>query len=133
MLAGLMHDLGALPLCIYADRHHPHLDQETLGGLIRKYHTEVGAMLLANWHFPQEMVEIVAQHENLQRMTADGVSDYVDVVSVANLLMPTTAKFVAWENVRAAERLGYSPSQCQNFLSTHAEQISVVREMIGFS
>jgi putative nucleotidyltransferase with HDIG domain len=133
MLAGLMHDLGALPLCIYADRHHPRLDQETLDGLIRKYHTKVGAKLLASWHFPSDIIEIVAQHENLQHMTADGVSDYIDVVAVATLLVPTTAKFVAWENVRAAGRLGYSPSQCQNFLSTHAEQISVVREMLGFS
>lgn len=133
MLAGLMHDLGSLPLCIYADRHHPRLDQETLEGLIRKFHTEVGAKLLASWHFPSDLVEIVAQHENLQRMTEDGVADYIDVVTVANLMMPTTAKFVAWENVRAADRLGYSPSQCQNFLSTHAEQISVVREMLGFS
>jgi len=133
MLAGLMHDLGALPLCIYADRHHPRLDQQTLDGLIRKFHTEVGAKLLEKWLFPPDVVEVVAYHENLQRMTADGRSDYIDVVAVANLMMPTTAKFVAWENVRAAERLGYSPSECRNFLSSHAEQISVVREMLGFS
>jgi HD-like signal output (HDOD) protein len=133
MLAGLVHDLGSLPLCIYADRHHPRLDKETLEGLIRKFHTEVGARLLENWLFPSEIVEIVSQHENLQRTTADGLADYIDVVAVANLMMPTTAKFVAWENVHAAKRLGYSTSQCQNFLSTHAEQISVVREMLGFS
>lgn len=71
MLAGLMHDPGALPLCIYADRHHPHLDQETLDGLIRKFHTEVGAKLLEKWLFPPDMVEVVAHHENLQRMTTD--------------------------------------------------------------
>lgn len=133
MLAGLVHDLGALPLCIYADRHHPRLDQETLDGLIRKFHTAIGAKLLASWHFPREMVEVVAHQENLQRMNADGVPDYIDVVAVANLMIPTTAKFVAWKNVRAANRLGYSPVECQNFLSTHAEQLSVVREMLGFS
>lgn len=133
MLAGLMHDLGALPLCIYADRHHPRLDQETLDGLIRKFHTVVGTKLLEKWLFPPDTVEVVAHHENLQRMTADGLSDYIDVVTVANLMLPTTSKFVAWENVSATGRLGYSPSQCQNFLSSHAEQILVVREMLGFS
>jgi len=133
MLAGLVHDLGALPLCIYADHHHPQLDEETLEGLIRKFHTEVGSRLLTNWHFPADMVEVVAQHENLQRMTPDNKADYIDVVTVANLLMPTTAKFVAWENVRATDRLGYKPTQCQNFLATYAEQLSAVHEMLGIT
>lgn len=133
MLAGLVHDLGALPLCVYADRHHPRLDKETLEGLIRKFQAKVGVKLLASWNFPPELVEIVSQHENLQRATADGLPDYIDVVAVANLMIPATVKFVAWENVHAAKRLGYSAGQCQNFLSTHAEQISVVRQMLGFS
>ncbi|ADE12017.1 HDOD domain-containing protein [Sideroxydans lithotrophicus] len=132
LLAGLVHDLGALPLCIYADHHHPRLDKETLEGLIRKFHTEVGARLLSSWHFPDNLVEIVAEHENLQRMTAGGVSDYIDVVTVANMMMPATAKFVAWENVRAIGRLGYTPAQCQNFLARHEEQLSIAREMLGF-
>jgi HD-like signal output (HDOD) protein len=132
MLAGLVHDLGALPLCMFADHHHPQLDQETLEELIRKFHSEVGSKLLYNWNFPSEIVEVVAQHENLQRQNPDGKADYIDVVTVANLMLPTTAKFVAWENVRAADSLGYTPLQCKNFLSTHAEQLSVVREMLGF-
>lgn len=133
MLAGLVHGLGALPLCLYADRHHPRLDQQTLEGLIRKFHTRIGVKLLDSWHFPPEIVEIIAQYSNLQRSTVDGTSDYTDVVTVANLMMPTSAKFVAWENVHAAKRLGYTPIQCQNFLSTHAAQLGVVREMLGFA
>jgi len=133
MLAGLVHDLGALPLYLYADIHHPRLDQETLEGLIRKFQTEVGVKLLAGWHFPPELIDVVAQHGNLQHTTADGVADYTDVVSVANLMMPATAKFVAWENVSAIDRLGYSPIQCLNFLTTHADQLSTVREMLGFA
>jgi hypothetical protein len=122
-----------LPLCLYADRHHPHLDKDALEGLIRKLHTEIGVRLLSSWNFPSDLVEVVAQHGNLQRMTADSVSDYTDVVTVANLMMPTTAKFVAWENVRAIDRLGYSPDQCMNFLTTNGEQLSRMREMLGFT
>jgi HD-like signal output (HDOD) protein len=133
MLAGLVHGLGAIPICLFADRHHPRLDQETLESLIRKFHTQVGARLLGSWNFPAEIVDVIAQYKNLQRVTADGVADYIDVVTVANMMMPATAKFVAWENVHAAGRLGYSTIQCQNFLTTHAEQLSLVREMLGFA
>ncbi len=133
MLAGMMHDLGALPLCIYGERHHPRLDQHTLEGLIRRFHTEVGAKLLTAWHFPQDVVDVVAEHENLQRVSPGGQADYIDVVTVANLMLPGRAKFVAWENVRAAKALGYTPAQCRDFLDTHAEQLAVVREILGFT
>ncbi|BCK87759.1 hypothetical protein MIZ01_1552 [Sideroxyarcus emersonii] len=133
MLAGLVHGLGALPLCLYADRHHPRLEQQTLEALIRKFHPQIGVKLLESWHFPPEIVGVIGQYNHLQRSTVDGASDYTDVVTVANLMMPTTAKFVAWENVHAANRLGYTPGECQNFLSSHAEQLDVVREMLGFA
>ncbi len=133
MLAGLVHDLGALPLCIYADHHHPRLDQETLEGLIRKFHTETGVKLLESWHFPHELVEVAALHENLQHTTVSGLADYVDVVTAANLLMPGAAKFVAWENVAAVSRLGYSPAECRNFLDAHSEQLAAAHELMGIS
>jgi len=133
MLAGLVHGLGAIPICLFADRHHPRLDLESLESLIRKFHTAVGAKLLASWNFPQEIVDVVAQYKNLQHVTADGSADYVDIVTVANMMMPSTAKFVAWDNVYATARLGYTPGQCQNFLTTHGEQLSAVREMLGFT
>lgn len=133
MLAGLVHGLGAVPLCLFADRHHPRLDQQTLEALIRKFHPQIGTKLLESWRFPPEIVGVIGQYNHLQRSTENGTSDYTDVVTVANLMMPTTAKFVAWDNVRAVTRLGYTQSECQNFLSTHAEQLGVVREMLGFA
>ncbi len=131
MLAGLIHDIGALPLYLYADHHHLRLDQEALEGLIRKSATTVGSKLLQSWRFPDELVDVVAGHENLQRINDSELADYVDVVTVANLQLQGSAKFVAWENVTAAVKLGYSPAECQNFLSTHAEQLAVVQGMMG--
>lgn len=133
MLAGLMHDIGALPLYLYADRHHPHLSQPELEELIRKFHGESGAMLLQNWNFPKELVDVVSEHENLQRTTDSGAADYVDVVTVADMQMSGMAKFVAWENVHAAARLGYSAADCQNFLSNHVAQLAVVQGMLGIN
>lgn len=132
MLAGLVHDLGALPLCMYADRLHPHLDEETLVGLIRRFGAKVGTKLLERWHFPVDLVEVVACHENLQRNNASNLADYVDIVTMANLQMQGSAKFVAWDNVNAARKLGYNMADCQNFLSTFSEQLASARSMLGF-
>lgn len=130
MLAGMVHDIGALPLYLYADRHHSHFDQEMLGELVRRFSAAVGTSLLQAWNFPDTLVEVIAGHENLQRAGDSNLADYVDVVTMANLQIQGAAKFVAWKNVLAAERLGYSPAGCQNFLSHHADQLAEARRML---
>ena len=133
MLAGLVHDIGALPLYLYADRHHSRLDQTTLEELIRKFSASIGTRLLQSWNFPNELVDVIAGHENLQRASNSNLADYVDIVTMANLQMPGTAKFIAWKNVSAAERLGYYATDCQNFLSNHADQLAAVKGMLEVS
>ena len=132
MLAGLVHDIGALPLYLYADRHHAHIDQTTLEELVLKFSGAIGAKLLQSWNFPDELIDVVAGHENLQRASSSNLADYVDVVTMANLQMPDTAKYVAWQNVKAAERLGYTTTDCVNFLPNHADQLAAVKSMLEF-
>lgn len=85
MLAGLVHDIGVLPLCIYADRHHQRLSDDRLESLILRFRGMIGEMLLSNWHFSDEMIAVVNGHEDLQRTGDPEIVDYVDVVTVANL------------------------------------------------
>ncbi len=133
MLAGMVHDIGALPLYLYADRHHSYFDQEMLGELVCRFSATVGTSLLQTWNFPDTLVEVIAGHENLQRASNSDLADYVDVVTMANLQIQGAAKFVAWNNVLAAERLGYSTAGCQNFLSHHADQLAEARGMLQVS
>lgn len=130
MLAGLVHDIGALPLYLFADRHHTHIDQTTLEELVLKFSSVIGTKLLQSWNFPDELIDVVAGHGNLQRTSNSNLANYVDVVTMANLQMPGTAKFVAWENVKAAERLGYTTTDCLNFLPNHADQLATVKGML---
>lgn len=130
MLAGLVHDIGALPLYLYADRYHAPLDKTTLEGLVRKFSSVIGTKVLQSWHFPDELVDVVAGHEDLQRTSNSNLANYVDVVTMANLQIPGTVKSVVWKNVNAAVRLGYHPADCQNFLADHADQLSAVKGML---
>lgn len=133
MLAGLVHGIGALPLYLHADRSHHHFDQSALEQLADEFSAIAGARLLQSWNFPEELVAVAAEHDNLFRVNHSGVADYVDVVAIANLQASCTAKPVAWKNVMAAERLGYYAGDCRNFLSDHAEQLAAARDMLGIS
>lgn len=85
LLAGLVHDIGALPILTMAE-DVPELlhDEELLDNIIRKAHTTVGEAILKKWNFPEEVIAVASEHENITRDHA-GKADYVDVIIVANL------------------------------------------------
>ncbi len=113
MLAGLIHDIGALPILTRAE-DHPELleDEATLDRIINNVHTTIGAEILRKWNFPEELIAVAEQHEDLDRNSANG-PDYVDVVIVANLQSLINSKHrhteVDWNTVPAFGKLGLQP------------------------
>ncbi|WP_127477177.1 HDOD domain-containing protein [Sulfurivermis fontis] len=84
LLAGLVHDIGAMPILTKAE-DFPELlqDEKALDWVIRELHPRVGGAILRSWNFPPELVDVAEQHENLTYNSA--TVDFVDVVIVANL------------------------------------------------
>lgn len=130
MLAGLVHDIGTLPICLYAEKARHNLDADELGSMIRKYRAPIGEKLLHAWGFPEELVEVVTGHENLQRETPGQKATYTDIVTVANLLNRQTSKITAWDNVAAVQRLYLSPAICQDFSNRFNAEIRTTHEML---
>lgn len=130
MLAGLIHDIGTLPLCLHAEKSVPDLDSETLGMIIRKFRAQIGEKLLRAWNFPPELLEVIAGHDDLQRETDSPLASYTDIVTVANLLNRATSKVTAWENVTALKRLCLCPEVCQTFHERFADEIRISHEML---
>jgi putative nucleotidyltransferase with HDIG domain len=85
LLAGLVHDIGALPILTMAE-DVPELlnDEQLLDNIIRKAHTSVGEAILKKWNFSDEMIAVASDHEDITR-DHPGNADYVDVIVVANL------------------------------------------------
>lgn len=134
MMAGLIHDIGVLPLCLHIENNHMTVTGDTLEAIIIKCGVRIGAELLKKWNFPQEMVDVVAEHENIHRKSSRAPqADYADVVTIANLQDRARAKMVAWDNIAAVNRLGLSKEECQTFMECNAERIEQVEGMLGIS
>jgi HD-like signal output (HDOD) protein len=85
MLAGLAHEIGALPVIRIAETLGDEVpDGATLDRVIRSLQPRVGRMVLQAWDFPEELVEVPSRWMDFAR-THDGPADYVDVVTVAAL------------------------------------------------
>jgi HD-like signal output (HDOD) protein len=83
-LAGLIHDIGIVPILIRADDHDDIKDNaELLESLIVDLKISVGATLLKRWQFEDELVTVVEDAENWNRDVSE--PDYCDVIQVAQL------------------------------------------------
>ncbi len=87
MLAGLIHDVGSIPILIKA-KDYPQLleDEQKLDKLLKVLHMSVGKYILSHWNFDAAMIDVAGNHDRLDWESADGRPDYVDVVMVANII-----------------------------------------------
>lgn len=87
MLAGLIHDVGTIPVLIKATEYPVLLEKEAnLDKVIDKLHMPVGKFLLSRWNFDPQLVEVAASHDKMDRVPAGDEVDYVDIIQVANIL-----------------------------------------------
>ncbi len=84
LLAGLVHDIGVIPMLTNAGEYpeladNPVLLQQTISA----YRGQVGAMILRRWNFPDDMVNVPLAAEEWHREADAG--DYADLVMLAQL------------------------------------------------
>ncbi|PHS25729.1 MAG: histidine kinase [Methylophaga sp.] len=85
MLAGLIHNIGVLPILMKAEET-PGLLQNTalLDEVIEALYPRIGAAILKSWKFSDEFIAVAAQHNDFDRQASTSPS-LVDIVQVANL------------------------------------------------
>lgn len=75
-LAGLLHDLGKVPLILHGREHG------LCGSVTKMEHTLVGAALAEKWSLPPYLVEVIKQHHDHE--SADSDSILATVVAAAD-------------------------------------------------
>jgi HD-like signal output (HDOD) protein len=85
MLAGLVHDVGKLPLLARLHQIAPeHVGSAAADAAVLALHGPIGGMVLRAWGLPDAIVAVAESHET-GHATAGAPVDYVDVVTLANL------------------------------------------------
>jgi len=135
MLGGLLHDIGILPILYRAEERDELLDTPgLLDHLIESLHTRVGGAILKHWKFPEALVAVAAEHENLTR-DHSGPADLVDVVQVANLQSRIDTDHVLsqadWSTIPAFHHLGLDVDVHEIELTDVAEEIDAVQQLFN--
>lgn len=114
MLAGMIHEIGVLPILTYAEESNLLNDPITLQRLTEKIHPYVGAKILESWKFSADLISVPRFYLKFDRNTEDGQADYTDLIMVANLQTylgsdhPYTR--MDWNKIPAFNRVGLDPS-----------------------
>jgi putative nucleotidyltransferase with HDIG domain len=133
MLAGLVHDIGKLPLILKAE-NVPELanDSASMDTLDEKLHHVLGKVIVQTWGFSPEMITAVAQHENLQRDSEK--LDLTDIVTVANLLSYAGKQHrhtkANWAEVPAFKKLNLSPEDSIAALEEARDEIAEIVKLL---
>ncbi len=87
MLAGLIHDIGVIPILLKAKNYSQLLEREShLDKVIDLLHMSTGKFMLSHWNFDPVMIEVAGNSDRLDREPGGSEVDYVDIVQVANIL-----------------------------------------------
>jgi HD-like signal output (HDOD) protein len=116
-LAGLVHQIGVLPILTYAEDHNELLaDSISLNHVIEQIHPIIGDRILRTWEFPEQIAMIPSQYLDFSRDSAK--VDYVDIVQVATLQSYLGSEHpytqLDWSQIPAFRKLGLDPSQNLN-------------------
>ena len=109
MLAGLTHNIGALPILQMASDDPELLANPTeLSSAFHRLQGPLGAYIFKAWHFPEYLIDVVSGCYQFDR-SHDGVADYLDIVQVAVLEGSRHTNHDSlehWANIPAYTKLG---------------------------
>ncbi|WP_166268571.1 HDOD domain-containing protein [Marinobacter caseinilyticus] len=111
LLAGLLHDIGAIPVLVHAE-HHANLHQNPalLDHAVTELRPDVGAAILETWGFPATFVGAARHAEDWMHESNQDLPQLVDIVIVAQLHAmiggSQNADLPRFEDVPAYRRLG---------------------------
>lgn len=133
MLAGLIHDIGKLPILEYIEVV-PDLmiNEKAMRKVLEILHTRIGRIILKTWKFSDELINVAGEHENLMR--DPGLNpDYTDIVIVANLLSYIGTDHphahLDWSQIPAFKRLGLSPEESIDVMKNAGNDIREIRDL----
>lgn len=137
MLAGLMHDIGIVPILTYADNHPDIITYpQDLLKIVKQLRADIGIQIVHYWDFPEDFTDVVINAENWFRNTPDSPS-YSDIVMISQL-----HSFIGKVDIKKIPKIDTLPAYKKlarhlnaadsiNILDTAKDEIEHIRQMLA--
>ena len=131
VLAGLIHNIGALPIIELANREPALIpDTDTLKFITKEIQSSLGGKILSFWNFPQSLIDVASSCNNFSR-EHNSKSDYVDLVQAAILHTQHSPAQAPdnWAEIPSIIKLGLDP-EIKSFDETIQAQLDETRSSL---
>ena len=134
LLAGLLQDIGVLPILNVLNKYHKQLtDEAQVYRAVERYAAQVGMVLLQQWDFEPDIVEVACSRGDWHR-DPQITPDMADLVLIARL-----HSNIVWENdedlpkidsVPAFSKLPLGELRSDSSLECLHEEVTSVKELM---
>ncbi len=138
LLAGLVHDVGALAVVSRAEHYAELMDPVALEGAVETLRAQFASLVLRAWGFPEELVKVGLAAKEWHRDDSP-VADYADAVIVAQLLVneggDAAEDLPDLESVPALRKLGdgdLDARACTEIIArARSERVGIESALVG--
>ncbi len=139
LLAGLIHDIGAIPIITYAEGYVDlWADEKNLHDAIRDLKHEVGALMLKQWGFSDDLLQVVQESENWGFDSGVDEPTYADLIIVSQIHhligKPEQKSLPQFSDIPAFAKLargGLTPQKSLKILVEARSKIDEILELLG--
>jgi HD-like signal output (HDOD) protein len=135
LLAGLLHGVGELYILTRTAKHPKLFSNEAVyHNIVRDWHSSIAKALLENWDMSEEVVEAVANYEDIGRSHV-GTTDLTDVLTVGFLMAsyrehPESVE-LNMQGVAACTRMQLDQTGYDKLIQESGEEIAAVESALG--
>ncbi|MEJ1961962.1 MAG: HDOD domain-containing protein [Gammaproteobacteria bacterium] len=135
LLAGLLHGVGQLYILTRAAKHPKLFANEAVyHNIVRDWHSSIAKALLENWDMAEEVVEAVANYEDIGRAHI-GPTDLTDVLTVGYLLAsyrehPESVE-LNMQGVASCTRMQLDRAGFDKLIQESGEEIAAIQAALG--
>ncbi len=133
LLAGLIHNIGSLPILLIAENYDDLFhDEAALNLLVQELQGRVGAMILENWNFSADLINVVTQCHNFQ-YDHTGDANLTDLVQFTLLQGGFIADNQApedWSLIPAFSKVGVDPEVDVIHVEENQEMLNDARQSL---
>ena len=137
MLAGLIHDIGIVPILTYADNHPDIIaNPKDLVETVKELRADIGVQIIRRWDFPEDFEDVVINAENWFRNDTNP-PNYADIVMISQL-----HSFIGKVDIKKIPKIDDLPAYKKlaghldaddsiNILDTAKDEIEHIRRMLA--
>ncbi|OUR95994.1 hypothetical protein A9Q81_13110 [Gammaproteobacteria bacterium 42_54_T18] len=141
LLAGLTHDVGVIPVLLYAEGYAELIhDTALLDNVVDELRADMGKTMLTKWGWSDVMIDALVNAENWQYDSGSGGPNLTDIVIIAQVhawlgakdkpAHPPMGAIMAFSKL---EKAGLTPEKSIAMLVEAKEQVEEVRRLVAVS